>query len=143
VTDTYQEKELMPFESLIKKGVVDIVMTAHIMNRKIDPDYPATLSSIFLKDILRGELKFDGVIMSDDMQMKAIADNFGFEESIVRAINSGCDILIFSNNGDVYDDKIGEKAINIIYESVMNGEIKRERIIESSKRISLLKRELY
>ncbi len=139
ITNTYQEKELIPFKELIEKGVVDITMTAHIMNRNIDPNYPATLSPKFLENILKKELNFKGVIVSDDMQMKAISDNFGFEESIIMAINAGCDILIFSNNGDIYDNKIGEKAINIIYEAVMSGKIEKERIINASNKILSLK----
>ncbi|HJX02009.1 MAG TPA: glycoside hydrolase family 3 protein, partial [Candidatus Humimicrobiaceae bacterium] len=105
ITDTYNEEaELFPYRKLIEDSKADIVMTAHIMNTDIDPDNPATLSSIFLQDILRGELNYEGVIVSDDMQMGAIVTNFGFEEAIVKAINAGCDLLIFSNNGSSYDD---------------------------------------
>ena len=139
ITNTYQEEELIPFKELINQGVVDVVMTAHIMNRNIDPDYPATLSTKFLEDILRDELNFKGVIVSDDMQMKAITDNFGFGDSIIRAINAGCDMLIFSNNIDTYDPDIAQKAVDIIYNAVLDGRIDKDRIIEATNRIKNLK----
>jgi len=140
ITDTYNEEvELFPFKKLIEGGKTDIIMTAHIMNTNIDPDNPATLSSIFLKDILRGRLNYEGVIVSDDMQMGAIATYFGFEEAIVRAINAGCDLLIFSNNGREYDDDIAGKAVEVIKKAVGEGKITEEEIISSHNRIKELK----
>jgi beta-N-acetylhexosaminidase len=139
VTQTYNEIEKMPFKALIESGETDMVMTAHIINRNIDPDYPATLSDKFLKGILREELGFNGVIVSDDMQMGAIVENFGFEESIIRAINSGCDLLIFSNNGDSYDPEIAQKAVDVIYKAVSDGRILEQTITDSLERINNLK----
>ena len=98
VTNTYQQSELLPYEQLLKENAVDAVMTAHIINRQIDPDYPATLSPLFIQNILREKLGFEGVVFSDDMQMGAITDSYSFDDSIIRAINAGCDFLIFSNN---------------------------------------------
>ena len=95
-------------------------MTAHIMNTDIDPDRPATLSPIFLEDILRDGLSYDGVIISDDMQMGAITSQFGFDEAIIKAVNAGCDLLIFSNNGSEYDEDIARKAAGVIFSAVNN-----------------------
>ena len=143
ITDTYnEEKELLPYKKLIEDNKIDIIMTAHVMNRNIDPDNPATLSSIFLKDILRGSLNFEGVIVSDDMQMGAIIDNFGFEEAIIKAINSGIDLLIFSNNGQVYDEDIAEKAVEVIKKAIKEGKISEEEISNSYNKIKELK-EIY
>jgi len=140
VTDTYNEEtELFPYKKLIEENKTDIIMTAHIMNRNIDSVNPATLSSIFLKDILRDKLKFQGVIVSDDMQMGAIVENFGFEEAIIKAINAGCDLLIFSNNGSIYDENIAQKAVEIIEKATKEGKIPEEKIINSYKRIKELK----
>ena len=139
VTQTYTQEEEIPFKELISSGKVDMVMTAHIINKNIDPDYPATLSEKFLKEILREELGFKGVIVSDDMQMGAIVQNFGFEESIIRAINSGCDLLVFSNNGETYDSEIAQKASDIIYKAVSDGRIPKEAITASAERIRVLK----
>lgn len=140
ITDTYNEEvELFPFKKLIEDNKTDIIMTAHIMNTNIDPDNPATLSSIFLKDILRGRLNYEGVIVSDDMQMGAIATYFGFEEAIVRAINAGCDLLIFSNNGREYDDDIAQKAVEVIKKAIKERKITEEEISSSYNRIKELK----
>jgi len=140
ITDTYNEEvELFPFKKLIEGGKTDIIMTAHIMNTNIDPDNPATLSSIFLKDILRGRLNYEGVIVSDDMQMGAIATYFGFEEAIIKAINAGCDLLIFSNNGREYDDDIAQKAVEVIKKVIIERKITEEEISSSYNRIKQLK----
>ncbi|MCG2790752.1 MAG: glycoside hydrolase family 3 protein [Actinomycetia bacterium] len=140
ITDTYNEEvELFPYRKLIESSKTDIIMTAHVMNTNIDPDNPATLSSIFLKDILRGRLNYEGLIVSDDMQMGAIATYFGFEEAIVRAINAGCDLLIFSNNNQKYDDDIAQKAVEVIKKAVREGKITEEEISSSYNRIKQLK----
>ena len=140
VTNTYQEEaELFPYKKLIEDNKTDIIMTAHVMNTNIDTDTPATLSSMFLKDILRGKLNYEGIIVSDDMQMGAIVENFGFEEAIIKAINAGCDLLIFSNNSPVYDEDIAQKAVEVIKKAIKDGKIKEETIRNSYNRIKQLK----
>jgi len=140
ITNTYKEEvELFPYRKLIKDNKTDIIMTAHVMNRNIDPDNPATLSSRFLKDILRDRLNYEGVIVSDDMQMGAIATYFGFEEAIIKAIKAGCDLLIFSNNSPVYDEDIAQKAVEVIKKAVREGKITEEEISSSYNRIKELK----
>ena len=140
VTETYKEKELIPYQKLIEKGEVDMIMTAHIMNRNIDPNYPATLSTFFIKDILREQLGFDGVVISDDMQMGAITEYFGFAESIILAIQAGCDMLIISNNSSIYDEMAPYTAQEIIFEAVKDGKITAGQILESTERIHKLKK---
>jgi len=143
VTDTYKKEELIPYQKLQQAGLLQVVMTAHIVNRNIDENYPATLSSRFLQDILRGGIGFKGVIISDDMQMGAITSNYGFEEAIVLAVNAGCDILVVSNNGSTgYDEDMPYKVRDAIYNAVKSGKISRERIAESYSRISFLKSNL-
>ena len=94
---------------------------------------------IFLKDILRDKLNYEGLIVSDDMQMGAIVENFGFEEAIIKAINAGCDLLIFSNNSPVYDEGIAQKAVEVIKKAIKDGKIKEETIRNSYNRIKQLK----
>ena len=140
ITNTYKEEvELFPYRKLIEDNKTDIIMTAHVMNRNIDPDNPATLSSRFLKDILRDRLNYEGVIVSDDMKMGAIATYFGFEEAIIKAIKAGCDLLIFSNNSPVYDEDIAQKAVEVIKKAVREGKITEEEISSSYNRIKELK----
>lgn len=142
VTKTWQkEEELLPYKELVKGGYSDIIMTAHVINKDIDPEHPATLSSSFLKDILRDEVRFEGVVVSDDMHMGAIVDHYGYEEALVRAINAGCDMLIISNNGTTYDEEDYYKAVDIISDAVESGEIDKETVDDSYERIIKLKEE--
>lgn len=143
ITLTWHETELKPYEQLIKDDAADSVMTAHIIDKNIDPDYPATLSPKFIQDILRQRLGFDGVVFSDDMQMGAIVDNYGFEDAIVRAVNAGCDILVFSNNGSVYDETVPYRAKDAILKAVRDGRISRERIDQAYGRIQKLKEKIH
>ena len=141
VTNTYDNKELVPYQKLIESGYSQIVMTAHIMNTKIDPVYPATLSPSFIKKILRDDLGFKGVVVSDDMHMGAIVDHYGFNESLIKAIDAGCDILIISNNGKEYNENTAKEAVEAIFNAVQSGQLSEERIIESYDRIKNLKQD--
>lgn len=138
VTEVWTENELVPYRRLIESGDVDMIMTAHIFNEKWDSDYPATLSKPVLTGILREDLGFDGVILSDDMQMEAIRAHYGLEKAIEMAILAGVDILGFANNS-VYDEDIVPKAHGIIKNLVQEGRISEERIKESYLRIRALK----
>jgi beta-N-acetylhexosaminidase len=141
VTNTYKEEELLPYKLLIEDGYNDMVMTAHIINKNIDENYPATLSPLFLQNILREELNFKGVIVSDDMQMRAIIDHYGFEEGLIMAINAGCNLLILSNNGTgEYDELIPYKAVDVIVDGVKNNLISVDQINQSYNRIQFLKK---
>lgn len=140
VSNTWHRVELAPFQTLISQGNADLVMTAHIFNASWDT-LPATLSRNVIQGLLREELKFDGVVCSDDMQMKAIAAHYGFEESLKLALNAGVDMLIFGNNLD-YDEGIAEKACLLIKELVSRGAIKPERIDEAYQRVLRLKSRL-
>ncbi|MCU0653304.1 MAG: beta-N-acetylhexosaminidase [Candidatus Pacebacteria bacterium] len=142
VTETYDRTELAPYEQLIKENAADAIMSAHIIDQNIDPELPATLSPKFIDDILRKKLGFDGVVFSDDMDMGAIVDNYGFEDSIVRAINAGCDILIFSNNDKVYDETAPYRARDAILNAVKDGRISRDRVDQAYARITKLKEKL-
>ncbi len=141
VTKTWTENELTPYEELISKGVVDAIMTAHIFNANLDPDYPATLSRPIITGILRNRLGFQGVVISDDLQMKAISARYGFEETIQRGIQAGLDILLFANNS-VYEPDVAERAVTVIRHLVDQGVISRDRIEESFQRIRSLKARL-
>jgi len=117
-------------------------MTANIINRKLDATgVPATLSHAVLTDLLRHELKFDGVIITDDMQMKAISANYGLEKALTMAINAGVDMFIFGNQLVDEPQNPGE-IIAIIESKVANGDIAEERINEAYQHILAFKRKL-
>lgn len=134
VTNLWSEAELIPYRNLIDDGMADIIMTAHIFNENWDPEYPATLSEKVITGVLRGELGFEGLVMSDDMQMEAIRSYYGLETAIKQTIIAGVDILSFANNS-IYDPEIVPKANEIINNLVEKGEISEQRIDESYQRI--------
>jgi beta-N-acetylhexosaminidase len=143
VTNTWEDRELKPYQSLIDSGYADAVMTSHIVNKQLDKNaYPGTLSADILTGILRNRLRFNGVIFTDDMQMHAIAKNYGLEESIKLAINGGVDIMTFSNNISGSEERTVDRVHHIIRSMVQRGDISRSRIDESYKRIMHLKSKL-
>lgn len=142
VTGTWSEVELEPFRNIIRAGLCDTVMTAHVFNATLDPTYPATLSHPTINGLLREELGWDGVVISDDMGMGAITQHFGFEEAIERAIRAGVDILAFANNGSRFDPTIAARAHQTIRRLVERGEIAQARIDRSYHRILRLKARL-
>lgn len=138
VSDTWKPDEITPYAELIKQGNVDMIMTAHIFNARLDTACPATLSKRIITGILRDSLKYQGVVISDDMQMGAIADHYGLETAIERCISAGVDILCFGNNLQ-YDPDIIIKATAIIKRLVKDGKILEARIDESYRRVVALK----
>ncbi len=141
VTQTWHERELIPFQRLIESGLCDVIMTAHVFNAHLDAERPATLSQKILKGLLRDKLGFDGLIISDDMEMRAISGHYGLENAIEFGIEAGLDLLCFGNNMN-YDAHIGEKAMELILRLVQSGKISEARIDESFQRIQRLKKKL-
>jgi len=143
VTNTWTDRELRPYQVLIDSGYADAVMTSHIVNKKLDPKgNPGTLSADILGGILRTRLHYNGVVFSDDMQMHAIAKHYGLEEAIKLAILAGVDIMTFSNNIAGSDQRTVDKVHSVIRDLVSKGQISRERIDQSFRRIMKLKAEL-
>jgi beta-N-acetylhexosaminidase len=141
VTATWSQQELDPYKALLRTGQVDTIMTAHIFNAKLDPALPATLSRRVLNDILRTNLAYDGVIISDDMDMKAISEFYGFERAVALAVEAGVDILSFANQL-VYHPDAAARAVTTILKLVRGGSISLARIEQSHQRISRLKAQL-
>ncbi len=142
VTDVWSEIELIPYRNLIESGDVDLIMTAHIFNEHWDDEYPATLSGNVINGILREDLGFEGVVVSDDMQMDAVRSYYGLETAIEQTIKAGVDILGFANNS-IYDEDIIPTAHGIIKKLVEDGRISEARIDESYQRIRNLKQVLW
>jgi len=141
VTKYWQESELIPFEKLGKSSQNVAIMTAHVVNQNLDTDYPATLSKKIITGVLRERLGFQGLIFSDDMQMKAVNAQFGFETLLEKSINAGVDVLVFGNNLE-YDELIPTKAIAAITKMVEMGVISKERIQQSYNRVMKAKRQI-
>lgn len=143
ITETWTEQELIPYKQLIEQKNIQAIMTAHVFNANLDKDFPATLSKNITYDILRKDLNYNGFIISDDMHMGAIADNFELKLAIEKALNAGVDMLMFSNNSPkAYDSEIVPKAINIIKELIDEGKVTEEQIDVAYRRVFDLKSEL-
>lgn len=135
ITTTWNKKELEPYKNLINSKSVDMIMTAHVFNKNLDENYPATLSYKINEELLRQKMKYNGVIISDDMQMNAISKHYSLKEATTLAINSGVDILLFGNQLLHIDV---DKIVETIFEAVKSSEIPISRIIESNERIANL-----
>ena len=123
--------EMIPFKAGIKAGA-QMIMTAHIAAPKVSGDnLPATLSSVILQDKLRGELGFDGVIVTDAMDMGAITKQFSNAEAAIKSIQAGVDVVLCSREFT--------QVFDAVVKAVEKGEIKESRIDESVKRILKLK----
>jgi beta-N-acetylhexosaminidase len=143
VTNTWHESELEPYRMLTEQGLADMVMTAHIMNSKLDAEYPATLSKKVLQGLLRDTLHFDGVVVTDDMYMQAIIDKYSIENAIVLAINAGADMLCVGNNISTgYEPDRPFRLVGMIVAAVKDGRIPLERLLEAHERITRLQNKL-
>jgi beta-N-acetylhexosaminidase len=125
--------ELIPFKKAIKDGA-DVVMVAHILLPKIDPKFPSSMSHPIITGILREQLQFDGVVMTDDMTMNAILGHYEIGQAAVDAVKAGNDIVLVA-----HDYPKVKRAIDAIKQAVNNGEISEERINTSVSRILMLK----
>ena len=141
VTNIWDESELLPYKKLFTERKINAVMTAHIYNARLDSLWPATLSERTIQGILRDSLGFNGVVFSDDMQMKAISDEYGLETAIEQSLNAGIDILVFANNL-VYEEDIARKAIQIIQKGIAQGRISETKVDSALARVGRLKKEV-
>lgn len=143
VTHTWKENELYPYEELLKRSYhCPMIMMAHVVHYGLDSQgYPASLSYAMTTQLLRNKFKFKGLIVTDDMQMKAITDNYGLRDAVRLAVNAGADILILGNQL-VPTAQDPRQIIDMIYDDVTSGKILEKRIDESYQRIVKLKKEL-
>jgi beta-N-acetylhexosaminidase len=138
ITETWQETELQPYQHLISDNLADSIMLGHLFNRNFDERYPATLSPTTIQKLVRQQLQFTGVVISDDMQMKAITGHYGLEDACCKALAAGVDLLIIGNNLD-YDPSILSKVKDQILKGVDEGIITEARIEKAWSRIQKFK----
>jgi beta-N-acetylhexosaminidase len=125
--------ELAPFAAAARAGI-DSIMTAHVMYPALDPDRPATLSPRILTDLLRGELGFRGVIVSDDLGMKAVADRYPIEELAVASVAAGADHLLIREPATRQ-----QAAFEALVRAAESRSDLRARVTESAARVAVLK----
>ena len=125
--------EFPPFRRAVAQRVASM-MTAHVLYRALDSELPATLSPGIITKFLRQELQYDGVVLTDDLEMHAIIDHYGIEDAAVRAVLAGCDVLLICKDRD---REIA--AFEAVEQAVASGKISPERLDQSVTRITRLK----
>ena len=139
VTNGWHPEELEPFSLLIDAGKADLIMTAHLFNRNIDDEYPATLSSKTINGLLRGQMGFDGVVVTDDLYMQAIIDQYSIPTALELAINAGADLICVGNNINTgFEPERPFMLVEMIVNSVKQGRIPWQRLQESHDRVMRL-----
>jgi beta-N-acetylhexosaminidase len=141
ITESWDETELEPYRSLIEAEQADMVMIGHLYHADYadgDGETPSSLSPRWIDGVLRDELGFDGVVISDDLEMGAIREHFTLQETVTRAVRAGMDVLLFSNTAD-YRVGLGDEILAILLEEAAADPAFAARIEESYRRIVALK----
>jgi len=128
-----EEVELLPFRAALAQGL-EVIMTAHVLYPAWDPDHPATLSSRIVGGLLRDELGFDGVVVTDDLKMAGVRDRHDLVEAALLALDAGCDVVLSCTEPERQDE-----LLEGLEEARHNGRLTEERIRESLRRIVAVK----
>ncbi|WP_409469780.1 glycoside hydrolase family 3 protein [Streptomyces sp. HC307] len=131
------DRELAPFRAAIAAGT-KAVMSAHILVPALDPDRPATLSGTVLTDLLRRDLGYDGLIVTDGMEMQAISGTYGIERGSVLAVAAGADAICVG--GGLADDETVRRLRDGLVAGVRAGELPEERLADAAERVRRLAR---
>ena len=140
ITGSWEPSELDPYRSMIATGDVDIVMIGHLINTQYS-DLPSSLAPEWIDGVLRGELGFDGVVITDDLEMGAIRDHFSLRETVTRAVRAGVDVLLFSNTAKPRASLAAEVRAILVDEAESDPAF-RARIEASYDRIVALKQRI-
>jgi len=125
--------ELVPFRAAIAARF-PMLMTAHVLYPSLDATRPATLSPAILGDLLRGELGFDGVLVSDDLEMRALSRNGSVADAAVASLSAGCDLLLICND---FGNTL--RAVDRLAAALDAGELDRSQVVASAARVAALR----
>jgi beta-N-acetylhexosaminidase len=143
VTDTARpEIELAPYRALMAEGVVDAVMTAHVFNRRLDERHPATLSRATIGSLLRRELGWNGVVVSDDLRMGAIEQHYGLDEAAVLALDAGVDLLLIADDRLPDGRSAAAVALGAVRRALESGRLDAAIVEAALTRVSRLRARL-
>ena len=139
ISGSWDEVELEPFAALLEEA--DMVMSAHLFHERFaGPEgLPASLSRLAINDLLRGQMGYGGVVVTDDLDMGAIAEHYGFEEAVVRAVEAGNDILLFSRPTR-REGFVPDLARRAICDAIADGRLDGQLVGEAAGRVLALKR---
>jgi beta-N-acetylhexosaminidase len=142
LSKTWKEIELEPYRMLASAGAIDTVMVGHLYHPAFSNNQrlPATLTPTAIEGWIRGKLGFQGVVITDDLEMGAIRRYHKLPATLIKAVQGGSDILMFSSSGS--DPNFVPRATKILRDAVNDGTIRRERIAQAYDRIVALKQRL-
>lgn len=142
LTKTWKDVEMEPYRELARDGAIDTLMVGHLYHPAFSDNQrlPATLTSTAIEGWIRGRLGFQGVVITDDLEMGAIRRYHNLRTTLIKAVQGGNDILMFSAAGA--DPKFVPKATQILRDAVNDGTIPRKRVAQAYARIKNLKQRL-
>lgn len=141
ITDMFKQSELTPYRQLIGEAQVGMVMAGHLLHRGLDPELPASLSGPMIEGLLRDEMGFDGVVVTDDLDMAGVAERRTLRERVTLALNAGVDLLLFGNNL-VYDPDRPAQVVDAIVEALQAGDVSEDCLRQHADRVGLLRSRL-
>jgi beta-N-acetylhexosaminidase len=144
ISESWKEVELEPYRALARDGLLDAVMIGHLYHPRFSDGakLPASLSVRAVEALRdKDQVGFQGVVVSDDMEMGAVSDAYSVEERVVKAVNAGTDLVVFSDVS-LHDPALGAKLHGIIADAVRDGRIPQSRIEKAYGKLLLLKRRL-
>lgn len=130
-----QEIELAPYRALIAERLADSVMTAHVFNAWLDGRRPATLSRATLTGLLRRELGFDGLVVSDDLRMGAIERHYGLARAAVLALEAGVDVLLIADDRLPDGRSATDVVLGAVHRALAGGRLDPERVASALRRV--------
>jgi beta-N-acetylhexosaminidase len=134
--------ELAPYRALIAEREVDSVMTAHVFNARLDRRWPATLSRGTIIGLLRRDIGFDGVVVSDDMRMGAIEKHYGMDEAAVRAVAAGVDVVLIADDRLPNGESAADTALASLRKALERGRLRAPRVDQALGHVAALKTKL-
>jgi len=139
ISESWSDAELAPFRELIDGGRAHLIMGGHLTNRQLDPSgQPATFSGPILNTLLRQQLGFTGVVMTDDLDMGAIRENYSQREAVLRSIEAGNDMIMLSNSA-APDAELPQRIVGWVEAAIAEGRLTEHRINQSVARLAVLK----
>jgi beta-N-acetylhexosaminidase len=137
VSATWSDVELEPYRRIIASGQADAIMSGHVIVRQLGGRVPASLSPAIVTDLLRGQLGWDGVVITDSLEATAIVSSYGFEEALARAVEAGNDLLLLANQSP-FRSRVATRAIEALMAHVESGRISADRLEASWVRVARL-----
>ena len=143
ISTTWSLDELEPFRSLIQTGQAPMIMCGHLRLGSFEPSgKPATFSRNIITNLLRKDLGFDGVVITDDLDMGAITCTHNRKQAIIEAIAAGNDLLMIKNLY-AYDPLLPKRALKWIRQAVKKGQLQEQQVLTAAERVRKLKKELF